>query len=98
MYPESGGGTCGGGPARVAASAPAGACVHMDDSKSEPCVTVVGVMANSPFYLVASEPADQVCVPIESHDAGGHGERIDAMAIRTSGNPAAMIPTIRKAT
>ncbi|MHB1863836.1 MAG: ABC transporter permease [Gemmatimonadaceae bacterium] len=78
-------------------SSPVGACVHVDDPKSEPCVTVVGVVANSPFYFVTSDPADQVFVPIESHDAGGHGERIDAMEIRTSGSPAAMIPTIRKA-
>ena len=77
---------------------PIGACVHIDDAKSEACVTVVGVVANSPFYRVTSDPADQVFVPIESHDASGpQGTRIDVMEIRTNGDPAAMIPTIRRA-
>ena len=77
---------------------PIGACVHIDDAKSEPCVTVVGVVANSPFYFITSDPADQVFVPIESHDASGprYGG-IDVMEIRTTGSPAAMIPTIRRA-
>ena len=75
-----------------------GACVQMDRSKSEPCVTVVGVVANSPFYFVTADAADQVFVPIESHDAtGADGEGIDVMEIRTSGDAAAMIPTIRAA-
>ncbi len=77
---------------------PIGACVHIDGAKSEPCVTVVGVVADSPFFRVTSDPADQVFVPIESHDASGprYGG-IDAMEIRTTGSPAAMIPTIRRA-
>ena len=77
---------------------PIGACVHIDHAKSEPCVTVVGVVANSPFFFITSDPADQLFVPIESHDAAGpQGARIGAMEIRTTGNPTAMIPAIRHA-
>ena len=77
---------------------PIGACVHLDDPKSDPCVTVVGVVANSPFYFVTSDPADQVFVPLESHDASGPAYGgIDAMEIGTVGDPTAMIPAIRQA-
>jgi putative ABC transport system permease protein len=76
---------------------PVGACVHIDEPKSEPCVTIVGVVANSPTFQVTAEPADQLFVPIESHDAGGHGDRIDAMEIRTAGSPVPLVPAIRRA-
>ncbi|MGH7690730.1 MAG: FtsX-like permease family protein, partial [Gemmatimonadaceae bacterium] len=75
---------------------PVGACVHVGDAKSEPCVTIVGVVANSPLFQVTQQPADQLFVPIESHDAS-HSPAIEVMEIRTTGDPAALIPAIRHA-
>ncbi|HEX8723822.1 MAG TPA: ABC transporter permease [Gemmatimonadaceae bacterium] len=79
---------------------PVGACIGTDrgpktDSRREPCMTIVGVVADSPQWQITAAPIQELYVPIESEASDPFG--VSAMEVRTAGDPAAMAARVRGA-
>ncbi len=73
-----------------------GACID-DDGKGKPCSTIVGIVADAPFYQLTGDVPQELYVPIEDTASIPGSNDVSKMEIRTAGDPRAMVEPIRHA-
>jgi len=73
-----------------------GACIA-NSEHARTCSTIVGVVADAPFFQVTGEVPQELYVPIEDTAAIASSMRVSMMEVRTTGDPRAMIAPVRHA-
>lgn len=76
---------------------PIGACVRMARDKHR-CATIIGVVADTPWYFITAAPPQELYVPIETQGRDwGYGPDVSMMEVGTTGDPERMIGAVRRA-